>query len=246
MHYDDGDIYDGNWNEDTREGYGEMVFAGGLKYKGQFKCDALNGKGVLFDKDIQVIYDGMWKNSRPFPDEEQVADSNVIQPHGVEAKKQHFLEDSNNIMEEDNDDSFGEDEEYTDDEEEYTEEELEDYSEDDETEDRKNTESEEFTDMKSDSIKPQSTNDELVKQVKSTIAENQQKSQMNKSQASNNKGIKKSKSIRKKDNSAKEKSSQKSDKINLYISDEKAPLEDSIDPENMFTKFGENLDSSNK
>ena len=70
MHYDDGDIYDGDWNEDTREGYGEMVFAGGLKYKGQFKCDALNGKDILYDKDGQEIYSGIWQNSRPFPEDD--------------------------------------------------------------------------------------------------------------------------------------------------------------------------------
>ena len=243
MHYDDGDIYDGDWNEDTREGYGEMVFAGGLKYKGQFKCDALNGKGVLYDKDGQEIYSGIWKNSRPFPEDDLSGENNTNYLEDRPEKNNYMK----NILEEDDEDSFDDQEEYSDDEEEYSEDE---YSDDeDNIEDRKNTESEEFLDYrKSGSTRPQSPNDELVKQVKTTIAENQQKIISFKSEGAglNNAQLKKSKSITRKKNSMHERDSKKSnkEKNKVTLSDEK--MEDSLDPDNMFQKFGENQDRSYK
>lgn len=72
MHYEDGDLYEGEWIEDKREGYGVMKFVDNLKYKGEFKSDALNGKGTLYDKDDNVLYEGLWRNSKPFSEEEML------------------------------------------------------------------------------------------------------------------------------------------------------------------------------
>ena len=66
MHYEDGDLYEGDWIEDKREGFGVMKFVDNLKYEGEFKGDALNGKGTLYDSGDNVLYEGLWKNSKPF------------------------------------------------------------------------------------------------------------------------------------------------------------------------------------
>ena len=72
MHYEDGDLYEGEWIEDKREGYGVMKFVDNLKYQGEFKGDALNGKGTLYDKDDNILYEGLWRNSKPFSEEEML------------------------------------------------------------------------------------------------------------------------------------------------------------------------------
>jgi hypothetical protein len=65
-------LYEGEWIEDKREGYGVMKFVDNLKYEGEFKGDALNGKGTLFDKDDNILYEGLWRNSKPFSEEEML------------------------------------------------------------------------------------------------------------------------------------------------------------------------------
>ena len=74
MEYDDGDIYDGEWKEDEKHGYGESVeyWEEGtygednkkkLVYKGEHKYGYKNGKGVgmYYNFDFEWIkYEGDW------------------------------------------------------------------------------------------------------------------------------------------------------------------------------------------
>ena len=43
--YDNGDLYEGYWNNDKREGEGKCDYADGDNYKGEWKDDKKDGKG---------------------------------------------------------------------------------------------------------------------------------------------------------------------------------------------------------
>ena len=45
------------------EGFGEMTFRDGLRYKGEFKGDLIWGKGRIFKKGGEVVY-GIWERGQ--------------------------------------------------------------------------------------------------------------------------------------------------------------------------------------
>ena len=56
-----GDMYDGEWENDKRNGHGVMKYADGDVYDGEFRDDKKHGHGVFKYADGGV-YDGEWKD----------------------------------------------------------------------------------------------------------------------------------------------------------------------------------------
>ena len=61
MEYNNGDIYNGNWSQNKKQGKGEMIYKNGDKYKGNWKNDVKHGEGIMKYSNGQ-IYDGIWWN----------------------------------------------------------------------------------------------------------------------------------------------------------------------------------------
>ena len=61
--YKNGDIYEGNFINDLKEGKGEMEYNNGDKYNGIWKDDKREGKGKLIYSNGD-IYNGDWKNDK--------------------------------------------------------------------------------------------------------------------------------------------------------------------------------------
>ena len=47
MNYADGSVYSGQWRDDKREGYGRMYYASGSVYEGEWVADKRHGQGVF-------------------------------------------------------------------------------------------------------------------------------------------------------------------------------------------------------
>lgn len=62
-----GSIYDGEFSNDQKNGYGEEKFSDGSMYKGEFKNGQRDGKGILILKksnDETLIYEGEFKKDQ--------------------------------------------------------------------------------------------------------------------------------------------------------------------------------------
>lgn len=59
MIYFNGDIYEGEFKNDTQDGYGEMKYANGVRYKGHWSDDYRHGFGELVG-----LYSGIWVDDR--------------------------------------------------------------------------------------------------------------------------------------------------------------------------------------
>jgi hypothetical protein len=44
--YENGDVYEGNFDNDLREGWGVFIHADGTKYEGQWEMDQQHGRGI--------------------------------------------------------------------------------------------------------------------------------------------------------------------------------------------------------
>mmetsp|Transcript_28634 Transcript_28634/g.21373 ORF Transcript_28634/g.21373 Transcript_28634/m.21373 type:complete len:105 (+) Transcript_28634:23-337(+) len=60
MQYPNGDVYEGEWKEDFREGFGIFKYAKGDQYEGEWLKDRMHGKGVLSHPEGSV-YEGIWE-----------------------------------------------------------------------------------------------------------------------------------------------------------------------------------------
>ena len=60
--FTDGDrsVYDGTWNKDRRDGFGECIMQNGNRYKGAYKDDYMTGEGVM-EYYTGFIYTGEWE-----------------------------------------------------------------------------------------------------------------------------------------------------------------------------------------
>ena len=47
--YDDGNAYDGYWENDMKNGIGTLIYNNGDQYKGEWKDNKKNGKGSIMD-----------------------------------------------------------------------------------------------------------------------------------------------------------------------------------------------------
>ena len=62
MTYSDGNIYDGEWNDNSRHGQGKMTYPSGEIYIGAWKDNKKNGNGKMTYSNGN-IYEGEWVNS---------------------------------------------------------------------------------------------------------------------------------------------------------------------------------------
>eukprot|EP01050_Picozoa_sp_SAG11_P001882 SAG11_NODE_88_length_17244_cov_17.187460_6_plen_117_part_00 len=58
-----GDRYEGEWMNDSKEGYGVHGYSDNSKYEGNWKDDKQHGKGTLVTSDGST-YQGMWKDGK--------------------------------------------------------------------------------------------------------------------------------------------------------------------------------------
>ena len=61
MTWSSGSVYEGNWKNDSRNGFGIMTWSDGDVYEGNWKNDYHNGFGKMTWPDGEV-YEGNWKN----------------------------------------------------------------------------------------------------------------------------------------------------------------------------------------
>jgi hypothetical protein len=60
MVYSGGDVYDGYWKNDKRNGKGILISKLGT-YFGEWKDDAKHGKGQFYSSKNKDVYDGTYK-----------------------------------------------------------------------------------------------------------------------------------------------------------------------------------------
>ena len=56
FYYSDGDIYDGEWNNDMKEGKGKLTYNNGTIFEGNWKADKREGEGVFKNAVLNVEY----------------------------------------------------------------------------------------------------------------------------------------------------------------------------------------------
>ena len=56
------DIYEGEFNNDKREGYGKYTYKNGNYYIGEWLNDKKNGKGIVYNKKNCILYRGNYKD----------------------------------------------------------------------------------------------------------------------------------------------------------------------------------------
>ena len=60
MLYANGDLYEGGWVNDKKEGYGKLkIIINGIEYVGNFKSDKFHGEGI-YKTAIGDSYEGSW------------------------------------------------------------------------------------------------------------------------------------------------------------------------------------------
>lgn len=60
LKYANGNEYIGEWFYGKANGRGIMQFSNGHKYVGEWKDSLAHGKGTLYDKDGNVVFNGVW------------------------------------------------------------------------------------------------------------------------------------------------------------------------------------------
>ena len=63
MTYTNGDVYEGEFSDDKRNGTGKMTYTNGDVYEGEFSDDKRNGTGEMRDK-VYGVYNGEWENDK--------------------------------------------------------------------------------------------------------------------------------------------------------------------------------------
>ena len=58
-----GSKYDGNWKRWEPHGMGKMIYPTGQYYIGEFYYGQCNGRGIMYNKDGTVDYDGYWEKN---------------------------------------------------------------------------------------------------------------------------------------------------------------------------------------
>ena len=59
-----GTRYEGEWKNNKREGYGIFYYSNGNKLEGEWKNDIIEGIGILYNSKGGSIYEGEWKNNK--------------------------------------------------------------------------------------------------------------------------------------------------------------------------------------
>jgi hypothetical protein len=58
-HYENGDVYEGEWDNNDKSGLGEYIYSDGSVYRGEWLKDKKHGKGTLFAHSL--MFEGEWK-----------------------------------------------------------------------------------------------------------------------------------------------------------------------------------------
>ena len=59
MYYPDGSIFDGNWEDNDKSGYGTYTYPNGDVYEGSWKDDQKHGVGSYTYTSSDVVFKGM-------------------------------------------------------------------------------------------------------------------------------------------------------------------------------------------
>jgi len=104
-HYENGDIYEGEWDNNEKSGVGEYIYSDGSVYRGEWLNDKKQGKGTLFANSLE--FEGEWEDddlknafvfSLEIPDKIDVEENYVTR---IESKRK-FPSLSNNNIADDN------------------------------------------------------------------------------------------------------------------------------------------------
>lgn len=61
MHYPDGGVYDGHWEDNDKNGVGIYTYPNGDTYEGEWKDDQKHGKGIYTYKQTNTYFKGnLW------------------------------------------------------------------------------------------------------------------------------------------------------------------------------------------
>jgi hypothetical protein len=63
MNYPNGDMYEGEWRDEMREGFGVQRYSKGDVFEGEWLMDKMHGKGILLHSDGSV-YEGIWEHGQ--------------------------------------------------------------------------------------------------------------------------------------------------------------------------------------
>lgn len=61
----DGSKYEGGFKNNNSEGHGTWISPSGEKYEGEFKNGKKEGQGIEYDKDGNILYQGLFKDGYP-------------------------------------------------------------------------------------------------------------------------------------------------------------------------------------
>ncbi|EAR96713.3 MORN motif protein (macronuclear) [Tetrahymena thermophila SB210] len=62
--YQDGSIYEGQLQNNQKQGKGKLIFTDGSYYIGEFLNDQINGLGEYYSRDNKLIYEGEWSSNK--------------------------------------------------------------------------------------------------------------------------------------------------------------------------------------
>jgi hypothetical protein len=65
MQFPDGSTYQGRWCEGAMDGYGYYVWENGNYYRGNYSNGKRHGKGLMFFKKLNSVYNGYWVYGDP-------------------------------------------------------------------------------------------------------------------------------------------------------------------------------------
>uniref|UniRef100_A0A8P4G559 MORN repeat-containing protein 3 n=1 Tax=Dicentrarchus labrax TaxID=13489 RepID=A0A8P4G559_DICLA len=65
MYYENGDFYEGEWLKDKNHGQGIIIFANGNWYEGTWRQGKKNGNGKFYYSDKGQLYEGIWVDGIP-------------------------------------------------------------------------------------------------------------------------------------------------------------------------------------
>jgi hypothetical protein len=65
MIYNNGDIYEGQWNDGKRNGYGVLTKRNGDHFEGHWVNDLREGQGSYYYSSKSKLFVGEWVNDQP-------------------------------------------------------------------------------------------------------------------------------------------------------------------------------------
>lgn len=63
MHKNNGQKYEGQFEDDMKNGFGCFDFDNGYRYEGNFKNDKMDGSGKIL-RDDKLVHMGVWANGQ--------------------------------------------------------------------------------------------------------------------------------------------------------------------------------------